>query len=79
MTAPVRPDVDLMKRVNRQFVTGVTVVTALDGDKPRGLAVNAFASISLDPPTVMVAVQHTSSSLVLSARQPRLIRKPLRR
>ncbi|MFN3003360.1 MULTISPECIES: flavin reductase family protein [Mycolicibacterium] len=62
MTAPVVPDLDLMKRVNRQFVTGVTVVTALDGDKPRGLAVNAFASISLEPPTVMVAVQHTSST-----------------
>jgi flavin reductase (DIM6/NTAB) family NADH-FMN oxidoreductase RutF len=56
------PDLDMMKRVNRQFVTGVTVVTALDGDTPRGLAVNAFASISLDPPTVMVAVQHTSST-----------------
>ena len=57
-----RPDMDLMKQVNRWFVTGVTVVTALDGDKPLGLAVNAFASISLDPPTVMVAVQHTSST-----------------
>lgn len=57
-----RPDMDLMKQVNRRFVTGVTVVTALDGDKPLGLAVNAFASISLDPPTVMVAVQHTSST-----------------
>lgn len=56
------PDLDLMKRVNRQFVTGVTVVTAMDGDKPRGLAVNAFTSISLEPPTVMVAVQHTSST-----------------
>ena len=58
----IRPDLDLMKRVNRQFVTGVTVVTAMDGEKPRGLAVNAFASISLDPPTVMVAVQRTSST-----------------
>ena len=57
-----RPDLDLMKRVNRQFITGVTVVTAMDGGKPRGLAVNAFASISLDPPTVMVAVQRTSST-----------------
>ncbi|MBO0677753.1 flavin reductase family protein [Mycolicibacterium sp. S2-37] len=56
------PDLEMMKQVNRQFVTGVTVVTALDGDIPRGLAVNAFASISLDPPTVMVAVQHTSST-----------------
>lgn len=57
-----RPGIDVMKQVNRQFVTGVTVVTALDGQTPRGLAVNAFASISLDPPTVMVAVQHTSST-----------------
>lgn len=53
---------DLMKQVNRQFVTGVTVVTVMDGDRPRGLAVNAFASISLDPPTVMVCVQRTSST-----------------
>ncbi|MGU3502973.1 flavin reductase family protein [Mycobacterium sp. C31M] len=58
----VRPDFDVMKRVNRQFITGVTVVTAIDDGTPRGLAVNAFASISLDPPTVMVAVQHTSST-----------------
>jgi flavin reductase (DIM6/NTAB) family NADH-FMN oxidoreductase RutF len=57
-----RPDLDLMKRVNRQFVTGVTVVTAMDGEKPRGLAVNAFSSVSLDPPMVMVAVQRTSST-----------------
>ena len=28
----------------------------------RGLAVNAFSSISLDPPTVMVCVQRTSST-----------------
>lgn len=58
----IRPDLDVMKRVNRQFVTGVTVVTAVDDGTPRGLAVNAFASISLDPATVMVAVQHTSST-----------------
>jgi flavin reductase (DIM6/NTAB) family NADH-FMN oxidoreductase RutF len=57
-----RPDLDLMKQVNRQFVTGVTVVTAMDAEKPRGLAVNAFSSVSLDPPTVMVAVQRTSST-----------------
>ena len=61
MTKPT-PDIDLMKQVNRQFVTGVTVVTAMDGETPRGLAVNAFSSISLEPPTVMVCVQHTSST-----------------
>ena len=61
MTQPL-PDLDLMKQVNRQFITGVTVVTAMDGETPRGLAVNAFSSISLEPPTVMVCVQHTSST-----------------
>jgi flavin reductase (DIM6/NTAB) family NADH-FMN oxidoreductase RutF len=59
---PTQPDLDLMKQVNRQFVSGVTVVTAMDGEKPRGLAVNAFSSVSLDPPTVLVAVQRTSST-----------------
>ncbi|MGI5473066.1 flavin reductase family protein [Streptomyces sp. CA-132043] len=61
-TLSAQPDIDLMKQVNRQFVTGVTVVTAMDEDTPRGLAVNAFSSISLDPATVMVCVQHTSST-----------------
>jgi flavin reductase (DIM6/NTAB) family NADH-FMN oxidoreductase RutF len=55
-------DQDLMKQVNRRFITGVTVVTVMDEDVPKGLAVNAFASISLDPPTVMVCVQRTSST-----------------
>lgn len=61
-TIPEKLDSDLMKRVNRQFVTGVTVVTVLDGDTPKGLAVNAFSNISLDPAVVMVCVQHTSST-----------------
>jgi flavin reductase (DIM6/NTAB) family NADH-FMN oxidoreductase RutF len=57
-----KPELDVMKQVNRQFVTGVTVVTAMDGETPRGLAVNAFSSITLDPATVMVCVQRTSST-----------------
>ncbi len=61
-STPTTPDLDLMKQVNRQFVTGVTVVTAMDENTPRGLAVNAFSSISLDPATVMVCVQRTSST-----------------
>jgi flavin reductase (DIM6/NTAB) family NADH-FMN oxidoreductase RutF len=57
-----RPEADLMKQVNRRFVTGVTVVTTMVDDVPKGLAVNAFANISLDPPIVMVAIQRTSST-----------------
>lgn len=55
-------DPDLMKQVNRQFVTGVTVVTTMSEDGPKGLAVNAFANVSLEPATVMVAIQRTSST-----------------
>ncbi len=38
------------------FVTGVTVVTTLDGPRPHGITVNALSSVSLDPPLVMVAL-----------------------
>jgi len=38
------------------YVTGVTVVTALDGDRPFGITVNALSSVSLEPPLVMVAL-----------------------
>lgn len=44
------------RTVMGQFATGVTVVTALDGDRPQGITVNALASVSLDPPLVMIAL-----------------------
>lgn len=54
---------EALKGFNRQFITGVTVVTTIDGDgKPRGLAANAYCSVSLEPPLVLVCVQKTSST-----------------
>jgi 3-hydroxy-9,10-secoandrosta-1,3,5(10)-triene-9,17-dione monooxygenase reductase component len=47
---------DVFRRVMGHFVTGVTVVTALDGDRPYGITVNALSSVSLQPPLVMVAL-----------------------
>ena len=42
-----------------QFATGVTVITTLDDDgQPHSMTANAFSSICLDPPTVMVCVAH---------------------
>lgn len=38
------------------FATGVTVVTALDGERPQGITVNALASVSLEPALVMIAL-----------------------
>lgn len=55
-------DSEAVREVHRRFVTGVTVVTTMDGEVPRGLAVNAFCSVSLEPPMVMVCVQTTSST-----------------
>jgi 3-hydroxy-9,10-secoandrosta-1,3,5(10)-triene-9,17-dione monooxygenase reductase component len=49
-------DSDTFRRVMGHFVTGVTVVTALDDDHPLGITVNALSSVSLDPPLVMVAL-----------------------
>lgn len=52
-----------LRRVLGAFVTGVTVVTATDGaGRPRGLTVNSFTSVSLDPPLVLVCIDRSSSS-----------------
>lgn len=54
---------DRVKALHRRYPTGVTVVTVADAEgQPRGLAVNAFSSVSLDPPLVLVAINATSST-----------------
>jgi flavin reductase (DIM6/NTAB) family NADH-FMN oxidoreductase RutF len=45
-----------VRAVHRSYATGVAVVTTAAGGAPFGLAVNAFSSVSLDPPTVLVCV-----------------------
>lgn len=45
-----------------QFPTGVTVVTSLAEDGPKGVAIGSFASISLDPPLVGFFLGTESSS-----------------
>jgi flavin reductase (DIM6/NTAB) family NADH-FMN oxidoreductase RutF len=53
---------DSVKEVHRRYPTGVTIVTTCSDGKPYGLAVNAFSSLSLDPPLVLVCVASTSST-----------------
>ncbi|WP_028266936.1 flavin reductase [Arthrobacter sp. MA-N2] len=55
-------DADLMKAFNRQFITGVTVVTTKEGETPKGLAANSYCSVSIEPPLVLICVQKTSST-----------------
>ena len=56
MSASQAIDSDVFRRVMGHFVTGVTVVSAFDGEQPFGITVNALSSVSLDPPLVMVAL-----------------------
>jgi flavin reductase (DIM6/NTAB) family NADH-FMN oxidoreductase RutF len=50
----VRPD--FFRKVMGHFVTGVSVVTTFDGERPQGITVNALSSVSLEPPLVLVAL-----------------------
>ena len=44
----------------RRFATGVTIVTTRTGDTIHGFTVNAFASVTADPPTVLICVNKTA-------------------
>lgn len=43
-----------------RFATGVTVVTTCKGNERHGITVNAFASLSLDPPLVLICIDRSS-------------------
>lgn len=46
------------------FMTGVTVVTTVDGEgRPRGFTANSFTSVSLEPPLLLVCLAKSSASL----------------
>jgi flavin reductase (DIM6/NTAB) family NADH-FMN oxidoreductase RutF len=45
-----------------RFATGITIVTARDADgHPAGMTVNSFASVSLVPPLISMAIDHAAS------------------
>lgn len=47
-----------------RFATGVTIVTGLTAEgQPVGVTVNAFASVSLDPPLVLICLANETGSL----------------
>jgi flavin reductase (DIM6/NTAB) family NADH-FMN oxidoreductase RutF len=53
-------DAEALRRAMRQWTTGVTVVTTeLDGRR-HGMTVNAFTSVSLEPPLVLVSLERTT-------------------
>src|SRR5579885_3478568 len=52
-----------LRRVMGHFATGVTVITTRSRDgKPYGLTANAFTSVSLDPPLLLISVDKKAES-----------------
>ena len=56
-------ETDFFKQVMGQFTTGVTVVTTRSKDGLAGLTVNSFASVSLEPPLILICVDVNSTVL----------------
>jgi flavin reductase (DIM6/NTAB) family NADH-FMN oxidoreductase RutF len=50
------------RRAMRRVPTGVTVVTSLKGGEPRGITVNAFSSVSLEPPSLLICINREARS-----------------
>lgn len=51
------------RRVLGHFASGVTIVTSREPDgSPCGLTVNAFCSVSLEPPLVLICVDRAAES-----------------
>lgn len=55
-------DASLFRAVLGRFPTGVTIISTMDDERPVGLAVGSFFSVSLDPPLVGFCVMTTSST-----------------
>ena len=62
-TPPPAPpiDRDLFRHVMGHFTTGVTVVSFLRTGVPAGVTVNAFMSVSLEPPLILISMRAGSS------------------
>jgi flavin-dependent trigonelline monooxygenase, reductase component len=50
------------KHAMRHVPTGVTVVTTFKEGEPRGITVNAFASVSLEPPSLLICINREARS-----------------
>src|SRR5262249_19988520 len=51
------------RRVLGPFASGVTIVTTCDIDgRPAGLTASAFTSVSLEPPLILICVDHKSQT-----------------
>lgn len=54
-------DEKLFRKAMSMFATGITVVSLYDNNEPKGMTVNAFMSVSLDPALVAVSIAEGAS------------------
>lgn len=57
---PRRMDPDSLRKIMRQWATGVTLVTSHDRGRPHGMTVTSFTSVSLQPPIILVSLEKSS-------------------
>lgn len=50
-----------LRRAFGMFATGVLIVTTRAGDRVHGMTANSFTSVSLDPPLVLICIDHRAS------------------
>lgn len=61
-----------LRRVFAAFPTGVAALAAVVDGRPKGMAVNSFTSVSLEPALVLVCVAHSSTTWPALSGSPRL-------
>jgi flavin reductase (DIM6/NTAB) family NADH-FMN oxidoreductase RutF len=61
-----------LRRVFGSFPTGVTALAAVLAGRPQGIAVSAFAPVSLEPAMVLVCVARSSTTWPALSKAPRL-------
>jgi len=66
-SASVPASTDDFRAAMRSFPTGVAIVTTAYDGRIHGFTVNAFASVSLDPPTVLICVNRIATAHPLIA------------
>src|SRR5437764_11091698 len=52
---------DTFRSALSRFPSGITIITARDGDRDVGMTASAFCSVSLCPPLVLVCVDRNAS------------------
>ena len=53
---------EIFRSLLGSWATGVTVVTACDGDRVHGMTVSAFSEVSLEPPLVLVCAEQAANT-----------------